>query len=52
MSPRSKAPPAATGIVDRARAAMFGVAVGDALGATIEFMTPAQIRDRSPTTRI
>ena len=25
---------------------MFGVAVGDALGATTEFMTPAQIRDR------
>jgi ADP-ribosyl-[dinitrogen reductase] hydrolase len=32
--------------VDRARAALFGVAVGDALGATTEFMTPAQIRTR------
>ncbi|PJB31470.1 MAG: ADP-ribosyl-[dinitrogen reductase] hydrolase [Deltaproteobacteria bacterium CG_4_9_14_3_um_filter_65_9] len=35
-----------TGIFDRARAALFGVAVGDALGATAEFMTPAQILDR------
>ena len=46
MRPRRIAPPAAAGIVDRARAALFGVAVGDALGATAEFMTPAQIRDR------
>ena len=46
MSPRGKAPEGVTGIVDRARAALFGVAVGDALGATTEFMTPAQIRTR------
>jgi ADP-ribosyl-[dinitrogen reductase] hydrolase len=46
LSPRKKAPPGASGIVDRARAALFGVAVGDALGATTEFMTPAQIRSR------
>ena len=46
MSPRGKAPRGAPGIVDRARAALLGVAVGDALGATTEFMTPAQIRSR------
>lgn len=46
MSAERKSPPGAAGIVDRARAALFGVAVGDALGATTEFMTPAQIRDR------
>ena len=28
----------------RANAAMLGVALGDALGATVEFMTPAEIR--------
>jgi ADP-ribosyl-[dinitrogen reductase] hydrolase len=32
--------------MDRARAALLGVAVGDALGATTEFMTPAQVRER------
>ncbi len=41
MSPRR----AAT-IVRRARAALLGGAVGDALGATTEFMKPAQIRER------
>ena len=46
MSPRRKDPPGAAGIVNRARAALLGGAVGDALGATTEFMTPAQIRDR------
>lgn len=46
MSPRKNAPPGATGIVNRARAALLGVAVGDALGATTEFMTPDQIRNR------
>ena len=46
MTPRGKAPRGATGIMDRARAALLGVAVGDALGATTEFMTPAEIRDR------
>jgi len=32
--------------VRRARAALLGGAVGDALGATTEFMKPAQIRER------
>jgi len=31
-------------VVNRARAAFLGLAVGDALGATTEFMTPAEIR--------
>lgn len=31
-------------IEQRANAAMLGVALGDALGATLEFMTPAEIR--------
>lgn len=31
---------------DRAVAAYLGLAVGDALGATVEFMTPAEIRHR------
>jgi len=46
LSAERKSPPGAAGIVDRARATLFGVAVGDALGATTEFMTPAEIRDR------
>lgn len=46
MSPRRNPPPGAAGIVNRARAALLGGAVGDALGATTEFMKPAQIRDR------
>ena len=46
MSPRENLPRGATGIVDRARAALLGGAVGDALGATTEFMTPTQIRNR------
>ncbi|MHB8763340.1 MAG: ADP-ribosyl-[dinitrogen reductase] hydrolase [Deferrisomatales bacterium] len=33
-------------IVERARGALLGLAVGDALGATTEFMTPAEIRAR------
>lgn len=33
-------------IVRRAQAALLGGAVGDALGATTEFMKPAQIRER------
>jgi ADP-ribosyl-[dinitrogen reductase] hydrolase len=32
--------------MDRARAALLGAAVGDALGATTEFMKPAQIREQ------
>lgn len=31
-------------LVDRARACLTGLALGDALGATTEFMTPAEIR--------
>ena len=46
MSAERKSPPDAAGIIGRARAALFGVAVGDALGATTEFMTAAEIRDR------
>jgi ADP-ribosyl-[dinitrogen reductase] hydrolase len=33
-------------IHDRARAAFIGLAVGDALGATVEFMTPGEIRSK------
>ncbi len=43
---RGHDPRDAVGIVHRARGALFGVAVGDALGATTEFMKPAQIRER------
>lgn len=46
MSVERKSPPGAGRIVDRARAALLGVAVGDALGATTEFMTPDEIRGR------
>jgi ADP-ribosyl-[dinitrogen reductase] hydrolase len=34
----------ASEIYDRARAAYLGLAIGDALGATTEFMTPAEIK--------
>jgi ADP-ribosyl-[dinitrogen reductase] hydrolase len=34
------------GPVDKALGAYLGLAVGDALGATVEFMTPAEIRER------
>lgn len=33
-------------VIARARAAYLGLAIGDALGATTEFMTPAEIRTR------
>ena len=33
-------------IRNRARAAFIGLAVGDALGATVEFMSPAEIRSK------
>lgn len=36
---------------DRAQAAMLGVAIGDALGATVEFMTPKEIRTKHGTLR-
>jgi ADP-ribosyl-[dinitrogen reductase] hydrolase len=32
-------------LADRAEAAYLGLALGDALGATVEFMTPREIRD-------
>ena len=32
------------GLVDRAVAAVWGFAIGDALGATVEFMTPREIK--------
>lgn len=31
-------------VLDRARAALLGAALGDALGSTVEFMTPGEIR--------
>jgi ADP-ribosyl-[dinitrogen reductase] hydrolase len=31
-------------VLDRARGALLGLALGDALGATVEFLTPAEIR--------
>jgi ADP-ribosyl-[dinitrogen reductase] hydrolase len=34
---------------DRAVAAYLGLAIGDALGATVEFMTPREIRDQHST---
>jgi ADP-ribosyl-[dinitrogen reductase] hydrolase len=37
-------PPDIADVRARARAAFLGVALGDALGATVEFMTPAEIR--------
>jgi ADP-ribosyl-[dinitrogen reductase] hydrolase len=33
-------------LLDRALGAYLGLAIGDALGATVEFMTPAEIRER------
>ncbi len=33
-------------IADRAQAAYLGLAIGDALGATVEFMTPGEIRHK------
>ncbi len=38
------AAPAAQVLADRATAAYLGLAIGDALGATVEFMTPREIR--------
>jgi ADP-ribosyl-[dinitrogen reductase] hydrolase len=32
-------------VLDRARSAFLGLALGDALGATVEFMTPGEIRE-------
>lgn len=36
-------------LVDRAAAAYVGLAIGDALGATVEFMTPREIRTQYQT---
>lgn len=46
MTPRAVGERGRAGIVSRARAALLGSAVGDALGATTEFMKPEQIRER------
>ena len=35
---------AAPSLIDRASGAMLGLAIGDALGATVEFMTPREIQ--------
>jgi len=40
------APASLEEVRDRARGAFLGLAVGDALGATVEFMTPGEIRAR------
>jgi len=45
LSPRGGIPAEPDRVLDRARACLLGVAVGDALGATTEFMKPAQIRE-------
>lgn len=37
-------PPWASPLAEKARAAYLGMAIGDALGATVEFMTPNEIR--------
>jgi len=37
-------PPWASPLTDKARAAYLGLAIGDALGATVEFLTPNEIR--------
>jgi ADP-ribosyl-[dinitrogen reductase] hydrolase len=37
---------AESGLLDRALGAYLGLAIGDALGATVEFMTPREIRER------
>jgi ADP-ribosyl-[dinitrogen reductase] hydrolase len=48
--PPGRAPPAAPGdtarLLDRALGAYLGLALGDALGATVEFMTPREIAHR------
>ncbi|MBI5014840.1 MAG: ADP-ribosyl-[dinitrogen reductase] hydrolase [Deltaproteobacteria bacterium] len=38
------APPSPPDVLGRARACLLGLALGDALGATTEFMSPAEIR--------
>ena len=46
MNPRNGGIPGRADIERRAQAALLGSAVGDALGATTEFMKPGQIRER------
>jgi len=41
---RAAPPPWASPLADKARAAYLGMAIGDALGATVEFLTPKEIR--------
>ena len=41
---RSRQAPRASPLLDRATAAYLGVAIGDALGAPVEFLTPNEIR--------
>jgi ADP-ribosyl-[dinitrogen reductase] hydrolase len=43
---RRVVPAGPEGMLDRAIASFLGAAIGDALGATTEFMTPAEIRER------
>lgn len=43
---RHRPPAAASPLLDRGIAAYLGLAIGDALGATVEFMTPREIRAR------
>ena len=42
-------PPGSSPQAERARAAYLGLAIGDALGATVEFMTPHEIRQKHGT---
>jgi ADP-ribosyl-[dinitrogen reductase] hydrolase len=46
---RVAAPPSVSSLVDKARAAYLGMAIGDALGATVEFMTPKEIKHQYGT---
>lgn len=46
MRTSSSSTPAAKALAERAEAAYLGLALGDALGATVEFMTPREIRDK------
>lgn len=43
MSADDGLPPDPARVIDRACGAMLGLAIGDALGATVEFMTPREI---------
>lgn len=43
LSPPPRPAPSRAELLDRARGAMLGLALGDALGATVEFMTPREI---------